>query len=106
MGSDTTGTDSKSVFREIQVFEFASLQAQYIRSTEGDRLWGYWQRELAGHPPTLNLQTDYKRPPVQDTKGDWIKMNLDAKLVNGMRALVKRERVTMYTGLLTGHAAA
>jgi acyl carrier protein len=87
--------------REIQVFEFASLQAEYICSTEGDRLWGYWQRELAGHPPTLNLHTDFKRPPVQDTKGDWVKVTLDADLVRGMRALVQRERVTLYAGLLT-----
>ena len=87
--------------REIKVFEFASLQADYICSTEGDRLWRYWQRELAGHPPSLNLHTDFKRPPVQDTSGDWVKVRIDADLVNGMRNLVQNERVTMYTGLLT-----
>ena len=29
----------------------------------------YWERQLANHQPVLNLQTDYRRPPVQTFAG-------------------------------------
>jgi hypothetical protein len=32
-------------------------------------MWAYWQRTLAKPLPLLNLQIDFKRPPVQQYAG-------------------------------------
>jgi amino acid adenylation domain-containing protein/thioester reductase-like protein len=82
------------------VFEFASLQSQYLNSTEGERLWQCWQRELLGHT-TLNLQCDFKRPAVQETKGDVVTVEIQQNIVQNLKLFAQHNNVTTYTVLLT-----
>ena len=88
-------------FPSTSMYEFSSRQAQYLSSTEGERLWKFWQRELSGHTPTLNLQTDFKRPPIQDTTGDILNVSFQQDQVIKLKQFAKNENVTIYTVLLT-----
>ncbi|MBV9389198.1 MAG: hypothetical protein JOZ78_22490, partial [Chroococcidiopsidaceae cyanobacterium CP_BM_ER_R8_30] len=48
-----------------QYKDFVRWQTEMLASEEGERLWTYWQKQLAGELPVLNLPTDRPRPPVQ-----------------------------------------
>ncbi len=86
---------------ESQLHEYATRQAEYLRSTEGERLWGFWQRQLAGIPPSLNLHTDFKRPPIFSSDGAWVEVAIDQNTVKKLRTFVAAERASLYCGLLS-----
>src|SRR5256884_2065704 len=52
-----------------QYTDFVRWQAEMLAGSEGERHWAYWQHELAGELPMLNLPIDRPRPPVQTYRG-------------------------------------
>ena len=40
-----------------------------LAGEEGERLWDYWRRQLAGPLPVLDLPTDYPRPILRGDRG-------------------------------------
>ena len=59
---------------------------QWVRP-EGERLWAYWQKQLEGELPVLDLPTDRPRPPVQSYRGASFKFNLSDQLDRGLKSL-------------------
>ena len=47
--------------------DFVRWQDEMLAGEEGERLWAYWQRQLAGPLPVLDLPTDLPRPPSAAT---------------------------------------
>ena len=54
---------------ELQYTDYGRWQAEMLAGPEGERLWAYWQQQLAGELPTLPLPTDRPRPLVQTYQG-------------------------------------
>src|SRR5215207_3280534 len=84
----------------IQYADFAVWQNERL---SGGALAGqleYWARQLEGAPPTLELPTDRRRPAVQGFRGAVCSRELPAELSESLRALCRREGVTMFMTLL------
>ena len=69
----STGVRADAVFLlpelPIQYADFAVWQREHL---EGERLeaeLGYWRRQLAGIPETLELPSDHPRPAVDAFRG-------------------------------------
>ena len=49
--------------------DFVQWQREALQGPEGERLWHYWSRELAGSLPTLDLPTDRPYRPARSFRG-------------------------------------
>jgi amino acid adenylation domain-containing protein len=63
----------------------------------------YWRRMLEGAPP-LELPTDRPRPPTQSFRGAMQPLALETDRSKGLRALSRREGVTLFMTLLAAFA--
>jgi amino acid adenylation domain-containing protein len=80
--------------------DYVRWQHQMLASPRGERLWAYWQRQLAGELPVLDLPTDRPRPPVQTYKGASHPFKLPAALTERLRRLSHAGQTTLYTTLV------
>jgi hypothetical protein len=60
----------------------------------------FWRRELAGFPLVLDLPGDRPRPPVQSQRGGMIHFRSGPAVAERLRALARREGVTVFMALL------
>lgn len=80
--------------------DYVRQQAEALNGTEGERLWAYWQKRLAGAPSVLNLFTDRPRPPVLTDRGAASTLRFGAELTRGLKALARAQGATLYMTLL------
>ena len=83
-----------------QYRDFVRWQAELLAGPEGERLWEYWERQVAGAPKILDLPTDRPRLPVFSHRGGTVPWRLDPDLVRRLKALAAREGTTLFTVLL------
>jgi hypothetical protein len=83
-----------------QYRDFVRWQAELLAGPEGERLWEYWERRLAGAPRVLDLPTDRPRPPAFSWGGGALLWTLGADLVRRLKALAASVGTTLYTVLL------
>ena len=83
-----------------QYAEYIRWQTEMLASPQGERLWTYWQQELAGELPMLNLPIDRPRPPVQTYRGASHTFQLDQELSRRLKLLATAEKTTLYMLLL------
>jgi hypothetical protein len=83
-----------------QYSDYVRWQAEMLAGPEGERLWAYWQKQLAGELPLLELPTDRPRPPVPTYCGASYDFHFDDELCRQVKALAKREGATLYMVLL------
>ncbi|GAA6618281.1 amino acid adenylation domain-containing protein [Scytonema sp. NUACC26] len=86
--------------QNLQYKDYVQWENQMLASQEGERLWNYWQKQLTGELPILNLPTDRPRPPVQTYEGASYPFVLEEKLTHKLLDLAKVEGVTLYTIIL------
>jgi amino acid adenylation domain-containing protein len=85
---------------EMQYTDYIRWQAEMVASAEGERLWAYWQRNLAGELPLLDLPTDKPRPLVQTHQGASDSIKLDVRLTRDLKAVARHNEATLYMTLL------
>ena len=85
---------------EMQYTDYVRWQTRLLASPEGEQLWRYWQQQLAGELPVLNLPTDRPRPPVQTDRGASHAFPLPEELVKDLKSLARGEGMTLYVVLL------
>src|SRR6266550_4745706 len=83
-----------------QYTDFVRWQADMLAGPEGERHWTYWQHELSGELPMLNLPLDRPRPSVQTYRGASRTFELGEELSKQLKALANAEKTTLYTILL------
>ncbi|MGA9767772.1 MAG: amino acid adenylation domain-containing protein, partial [Blastocatellia bacterium] len=83
-----------------QYTEYVHWQAERLNSPEGERMWAYWQTQLAGDLPTLNLPTDRPRPSVQTYCGASQSFKPGEEMTEGLKALARAHGATLYSILL------
>ena len=97
-------TSEESDFRlplpQASYGDFVRRQEQLLRSSEGERLWSYWQHQLSGELPVLNLPTRQPRPPVQTFRGTSHPFTIEMKLLERLKALGHNHSATLFMTLL------
>ncbi len=84
----------------LQYTDYVRWQAEMLAGAEGERLWTYWQRKLAGQLPELDLPTDRPRQAIQTHRGGSYDFNLDDQLSGQLKALAKAQGATLYVVML------
>jgi amino acid adenylation domain-containing protein len=88
-----------------QYLDYVNWQSEMLASAEGEALWSYWRRQLAGYLPAINLPTDRPRAPVQTYKGAAYSIPLDVDLSRVLRQLAQDHGATVYMVLLASFYA-
>ena len=85
----------------IQYADFAQWQNQHLtKDTLVDQIT-YWEKQLAGIPPVLELPTDRPRPPVQTFNGGAEFFEISAGLTDRLKNLSQRSGVTLFMTIIT-----
>jgi amino acid adenylation domain-containing protein len=81
--------------------EFVQWQSEMLSSARGQKLWQYWQEQLSGELPILNLLADKPRPPIQTYQGSSHISQLDEQLIQKLKNLALASGTSLYIILLT-----
>ena len=84
----------------IQYADYAVWQREWLKGEVLDRQLSYWKKRLEGIPGVLNLPTDHPRPAVQSFRGKRQSIELSKELTQGLKALSRKEGVTLFMTLL------
>jgi amino acid adenylation domain-containing protein len=80
--------------------DFAPWQQAMVAGDEGASHWAYWQEQLRGPLPVLDLPTDFPRPAFQSYRGAVKHFHTDPTLAQAVVALAQSRGVSLYTVLL------
>ena len=83
--------------------DFVHWQMDMLASNKGEHLLAYWQQQLAGELPVLNLPTDHPRPPVQTYQGASVHLFLTEALTQQLKELASTEGTSLYMILLAAY---
>jgi amino acid adenylation domain-containing protein len=79
---------------------YVNWQTELLDGPEGLRLKSYWQKQLGGTLPVLNLPTNHPRPAVQTYRGSSYDFDIDLELAQKLKTLGKNHDATLYMTLL------
>ena len=85
---------------DLKYTDYVRWQADMLAGPEGERQWTYWQKQLAGQLPVLQLRTDRPRTQNPTYRGASHDFGMDAELSSGLKALAKAHGATLYIVLL------
>ena len=98
--AEVSGAPAQLPATQLQYADYVRQQDEMLNSPEGERLWAYWQEQLAGELPVLNLPTDKARPPAQTYNGSSAAFKLSEELTQGLKDLSRAHGATLYMTLL------
>ena len=84
----------------LDFFDFVEWKTEMLSGSEGERLWQYWQKQLEGALPPLNLPTDYPRRAANTHRGASYFLELEATLTQQLRHLARTAGATLYMVLM------
>ncbi|HDS1734302.1 non-ribosomal peptide synthetase [Pseudomonas sp. BP8] len=87
----------------IQYGDYAIWQRQCLEAGELERQLSYWQAELGGEQPVLELPTDHPRPALQSRAGASLDITLDDALCADLKQLARDQGVTVFMLLLASY---
>src|SRR3954452_22463605 len=76
--------------------DFVRWQSDLLAGPEGERLWAYWQAQLAGAPTVLDVPAHRPRPPRFSHRGGAEPWRVEPGLLRRLKALAASEMVTLY----------
>src|SRR6185436_14017095 len=80
----------------IQYGDFALWQRDWLDSEGFQEQLDYWQGQLGGELPTLNMPTDFPRNRNRTSDGAMESLLLSNPLTRALRVLAQREDVTLF----------
>jgi len=84
----------------LQYADYAAWQRKWLRGARLEKQLAYWQKQLGGDLPVLQLPTDYPRPAVQSSKGGSLTFKLAATELVALKRLSQQEDATLFMTLL------
>ena len=87
---------------EIQYADYAEWEREWLKGEVLDKQLHYWQQQLTGAPPTLDLPTDFSRPQEPTFRGAREELQLSPSLAAALQALSLDQGVTLFATLLAG----
>jgi hypothetical protein len=101
--AESGGVRSALPLLEVTYRDHIESQERMLASPQGEQLWAFWKRQLAGAQPTLNVPTDRPRPPVQSYRGTSFRTSLPSSLSRELKKLAQAKRVTPFMLLLAAY---
>ena len=99
-GDFRAGRDPQLPRNALSYAEYVQWQLAQMPGAElGERL-AYWTKQLAGAPPALDLPMTRPRPAQQTYNGARYEFDLPADVSEAVRALTRREGVTLFMTML------
>ena len=98
----SVGAEARVAELPLHYADYAVWQREWLQGEELDRQAGYWKERLSGAPALLELPTDHPRPALQSYCGACESMQLSPTLSEGLKALSRREGVTLFMTLVAG----
>ncbi len=83
-----------------QYLDYANWQAEMLEGPQGEMLWDYWRKQLAGDLPVLNLPTDRPRLQSQTFRGATQTFKLSEELSQRLKSFAQAEGVSLFMALL------
>ncbi|WP_429848139.1 amino acid adenylation domain-containing protein [Brevibacillus panacihumi] len=83
--------------------DYAAWHRQWMATTEKERQLTYWEEQLSGELPVLDLPTDKPRPAIQTYRGTIHQRSADAKLLQKLNRIARQNQTTLYTLLLSAY---
>lgn len=87
---------------ELQYQDYAAWQHEQSHNESQQQQLHYWQQQLQGLPPLLDLPTDYPRPVVQQFTGDCLAVSLPLPLSQQIQQFSAANGLSPYMTLLAG----
>jgi amino acid adenylation domain-containing protein len=84
--------------------DHADQQIRMLEGAEGERLWQYWSRQLAGDVAVLRLPVDRPRRAVQTYRGAVHRFTVDRRLTAGLKEVGRSAGATPYMTLFAAYA--
>jgi amino acid adenylation domain-containing protein len=84
----------------LQYGDYALEQRQWMQGEKFQRQMDYWKQQLDGMPHVLELPTDFTCPRRQTFRGDTETSNFSAGLLEGLNAIGRQERASLFMTLL------
>jgi amino acid adenylation domain-containing protein len=97
---DAAYRDSDMSDLPIQYSDFATWQRSPEHATRLAPHLAYWQAQLSGQLPVLELPSDHPHPAVQDLHGDAIRLSLPEGLLVKLKEVARSNDSTLYMLLL------
>ena len=88
----------------VQYADYAAWQQQWLSGPVLEGLLAYWRERLSGLAP-LQLPADRPRPLVPSSRGAHLAFLLSPAVTDSLRALSRREEVTLFMTLLAAFQA-
>ena len=85
----------------LQYVDFAFWQRDYLQGGILDLLSSYWQQQLGDSLPALGLPTRDESPGLSYNEGRSLPFSIPGNLTESLKALGKREGVTLFVVLLS-----
>ncbi len=98
--AEKAGTQVQLPPLQSEYSDYVEWQAEMLNGPEGELHWAYWQKQLGGELPSLDLPADRPRPPAQTFRGASQTIKLSAKLTDKLKSLSKAEDATLYMSLV------
>jgi amino acid adenylation domain-containing protein len=89
----------------VQYGDYAVWQREWLQGGVLEEQLSYWREQLQGAAGVLELPADRPRPAVQGYSGGNVAVELGEELTAGLKALSRREGVTLFMTLLAGFQA-
>ena len=84
----------------LQYPDYVEWQTRMLEEEQGERLLGYWNRQLENTPPPLDLNAGRPRPPVKTHRGASCAFKIDAETTRKLKTLAQSHEATLYMTLL------
>ncbi|HEY0610765.1 MAG TPA: amino acid adenylation domain-containing protein, partial [Chitinophaga sp.] len=85
----------------IQYKDYAVWQQAQLNGAALNDHKTWWLKQLSGELPVLDLPADHIRPPVKTYRGGVVSTAITPSATAGLKALLRRQEATLFTGLLT-----
>ncbi|MFB2836724.1 non-ribosomal peptide synthetase, partial [Floridanema evergladense] len=90
-----------SLIQNKSYIDFVRWQSEMLSDEREEKHWQYWEKQLAGELPILNLLPDKPRPPRQTYQGETLLFRLEEQLIEKLNNLAQTSGKTLYQILLT-----
>ncbi|WP_139253735.1 non-ribosomal peptide synthetase [Hydrococcus rivularis] len=95
-----TGKPSPLLELPIQYADYALWQRDWLQGEVLEKQLNYWQQQLRGELPLLNLPTDRSRSPDRSYQGASASLTLPHAFTQALKDFSRREGVTLFVTLL------